>query len=102
MTNNPTPDAVPVFTLGDRLRKARNVADMTIPDMAAVLGVTEKTVRNYESETTPMKRATLIAWAMSTGTPFEWLETGRTPDTPTSRCNGALRWQPYPPPRIAA
>ena len=68
---------IPEFTLGDRLRKARTHRGLSVDDVAAVLGVSDRTVRNYESETTPIRRDTAIAWAFATGVPFEWLWGGQ-------------------------
>ena len=47
----------PTFTLGDRLRKAREVAGLSIDDMADELGTSTKTVYSYEGD----KGARLVA-----------------------------------------
>lgn len=75
---------IPQFTIGDRLRKARKHAGLDIDQMAELLGFSDKTVRNYENEATPIKRASISAWALATGVPFEWLLTGEVqrPDDP--------------------
>ena len=67
---------VPEWTLGDRLRKAREVAHVSTDEMAAVLEVSDRTIRNYESGRTPIKRPSINSWALRTGVPFEWLWSG--------------------------
>lgn len=72
---------VPVWTLGDRLTKARISAGIkTAQDMAALMGVTEKTIRNWENGATRVTHATCIAWSSITGAPVEWIE-GTMQDT---------------------
>lgn len=79
--SNAVPSGIaPEFTLGDRLRKAREIAGMTTDDMARAIGVSDRTIRNYENEVTPAKRATVISWALSTGVAFDWLLTGHRPE----------------------
>jgi transcriptional regulator with XRE-family HTH domain len=70
---------IPVWTLGDRLRKAREVAGMDAEIMAQHVGVTDRTIRNYETDTTPVKRSVILGYSMATGVPVEWIETGVTP-----------------------
>lgn len=69
------------FGLGDRLAKALAVADTNGPEMAEFLGVSRQTVGNYTSGRTRPNRATLRAWALKTGVPLSWIETGIIPDT---------------------
>ena len=76
----------PTWTLTDRLRKAREAADLKQDDLAVILGVSRSTIGKWESGS-PIKRGQLAAWAMATGVPFEWLETGdeidlTDPETP--------------------
>lgn len=73
---------VPDFTLGDRLRKARNHAGLTVAALAERSGVSEKTINNYEAERVSPRRPSLIAWALATGVSLKWLETGES-DRPT-------------------
>lgn len=74
-----TPDApprtVPVFTEGDRLRKAREVIGLDQEKFADVLGVSRGTVSNYERSRTTHRRVIVIrAWSLATGVPVEWLQ----------------------------
>lgn len=75
--------AVPQWTLGDRMAKARRSAGIGSQNMADYLDMTRQTITNYETDRTRPPRSVLIAWALSTGVPFEWLDTGQeSPDGP--------------------
>lgn len=67
------------WTLGDRLEKALNYAGKSHQDMADDLGVHRNTIGNYTSGRRPVDRRTKLAWAVATGVPFKWLDTGRFP-----------------------
>lgn len=71
-TTTDTPH-IPSFTLGDRLRKALEIADIGHAEMAVKLDVARTTVSNYIHGRTQPSRATIIAWSMATGVPAEWL-----------------------------
>lgn len=73
------------FTLGDRLAKALAVANMSNQDMAEALDVSRNTVSNYINGNTHPKRLYLKEWAVRTGVPPEWLETGHVPHGPESK-----------------
>lgn len=77
MSTAPVPARIPAFTLGDRLRKARELTEMTTRDFAAQIGVSQKTISDAENDRRAPRRITLLAYAMATGVPLEWLETGR-------------------------
>ena len=79
MTDAASSVGVPRWTLGDRLRKARECAGLSTAEIAEVLEVTDRTVRNYETGATPIKRPALRVWAMRTGVPYVWLTTGEEP-----------------------
>ena len=68
---------VPTWTLTDRLRKAREHADLTQKDLASELGVTVATVSRAERGEGITHR-TLIQWAYITGVPLDWLNAGST------------------------
>ena len=65
-----------IFGLPDRLHKALVVADVSAAEMSAYLGVSRNTIGNYTSGRTHPKKQTLRLWAMRTGVPLRWLETG--------------------------
>jgi transcriptional regulator with XRE-family HTH domain len=71
--------SVPEWTMGDRLRKAREEFGLSQKDMAATLGVARNTIGNYELGATEPSAATLRAWARACRVPAEWLAWGYTP-----------------------
>ena len=56
---------------------ALDYAHVTIQQMADELGVNRNTVGNYLSGRTKPDRTKVIVWALRTGVPYEWLETGQ-------------------------
>ncbi len=70
-------DASPyAFTLGDRMRKAAEVAGLTNTDIADQLGVERRTPARWIAGRTSPSMRTLMAWAKVTGAPLEWLLEG--------------------------
>jgi transcriptional regulator with XRE-family HTH domain len=67
--------AVPTWTLGDRLRKAREFAGLEQGELAEAIGISRGTVSNYElgRGQRPPKVIVLRAWAHQCGVPFEWI-----------------------------
>lgn len=74
-------EIVPEWTLGDRLRKARETADLEQIELARDIGVSRNTVANYERGKTTARRPVVLAWAVRCGVPIEWLWTGRVPES---------------------
>ncbi len=76
-----TPGPIPQWTQGDRLRKARETAGVTVIQMAQLLEVTDRTIRNWETDSTPVKRLYLKEWAARCGGPdvLHWIVTGEAP-----------------------
>ena len=71
-----SPDLItPEWTLTDRLQKARHVAGLDQVELAARLGVHERTVKRYEAGQ-GSKRTVLLAWALACGVDPVWLEKG--------------------------
>ena len=70
---------VPTWTLRDRLRKAREDAGLTQQQVADKLGTHRRSVVSWESGAIIPKRATVLAWAMTTGVPTWWLEGAESP-----------------------
>jgi len=70
---------IPEFTVGDRLRKARQHTGLEQAEFADELGISRGTVRNYELDRVAARKIVLKAWALRTGVPLEWLETGKSP-----------------------
>lgn len=70
-----TAPVIPQWTLGDRLRKARESAGMDQLELANRVGISRNTVSNYElgNGTRPPKVVVLRAWANECGVPYEWI-----------------------------
>lgn len=79
---------VPNWTIGDRLRKALDYADISVQDMADYLEVSRNTVSSYINDRGRAPGAVLKLWAMRTGVPLEWLRTGAEPAPPHSPDGG--------------
>jgi transcriptional regulator with XRE-family HTH domain len=75
MTEQVTHD-IPAWTRADRLRKAREHAGMQQQELADRIGISRNSVGNYEAGRTAPRRIVLNAWALATGVPMSWLETG--------------------------
>lgn len=77
-------ERIPAFTIGDRLRKAREKAGLDQEHFAQEVGISRGTVSNYERavDTEGLKRPYLAAWAMRADVPMEWILLGETPDGP--------------------
>lgn len=76
---------VPEWTMGDRLRKAREDAGLSQAQLAAAIGISRNTVSNAElGDRTPLT-ITLRAWADVTGVPLQWLQTGTIGGGPRPR-----------------
>lgn len=77
----------PVWTLGDRLAKARRTADVGSAEMAGLLDVSRTTISNYESGRTEPTARVLRIWSDVTGVSVDWLlETDEDEDSLRSRC----------------
>lgn len=74
----------PTWTMADRMWKARKDAGLTAQQIADAIGISRKSVTNYESGTTKPLRPILRAWAEVTGTYEEWLEDGTDPFLPAA------------------
>ncbi|WP_366125335.1 helix-turn-helix transcriptional regulator, partial [uncultured Microbacterium sp.] len=81
MSIDPGGSHIPERWLGRRLRDAREDAGLTQTEIANLLGIGRRTVIRYESATdvAETRRPVLIAWALATGVPRTWLETGQAP-----------------------
>jgi transcriptional regulator with XRE-family HTH domain len=71
-----TASSVPEFTLGDRLRKAREVAGLDQSEFARVADISRTTVINYEHGKRQPRPVYLRAWSIATGVDLRWLVTG--------------------------
>lgn len=65
--------AMPTWSLGERMRKAREFAGVAIEDMAADIGRTERTIRNYESDATTAPFLVIKQYALRCVVPIDWI-----------------------------
>ena len=79
MTQMPNTSPVPEWRVGDRLRRSLDHAGLGVQEMAEYFDVSRNTIGNYLAERTKVDRRTLMLWALRTGVPVEWLETGIAP-----------------------
>ena len=83
MSVNPVGRADLEFDLADRMRRALRVAEISSNEMADYLGVSRTSVSAWINGRNEPRRTALIAWALRTGVPLEWLETGKAPTSPS-------------------
>lgn len=83
-----TTTETPRWTLGDRLGKARDHAGISKAEMAERLGVSERTIRNYENESVHVTRLIALAYAAETDVPVDWLMGGDARSTCFSHPDG--------------
>lgn len=82
------------------MAKARQAAALDTDDMAAYLGCSERTIRNYERGATHPNRPTLMAWAQRTDVPMWWIDGLEAPeplitsDKPPESDTVVTRWNP--------
>lgn len=81
MTTAPYEGQIPEFTQADRLRKARNLTGLRVPEFAATIGVSPKTINNAESGKHSVRKVVLNQWSLVTGVPLVWLQTGIAPES---------------------
>lgn len=65
----------PVWSVGDRLRKARALTGLSIDEFAHEIGISGKSVGRYENGAEPPRRI-LLLWKMLTNVSVEWLQYG--------------------------
>ena len=76
MTTAHAAGRVPEITKGDRYRRARLNTGIGSAEFADRIGVSRNTVSAIESDRTAVRKIVANAWALATGVPVEWLETG--------------------------
>ena len=105
MTQQTIVGHIPAWTVGDRLRKAREDANLSQKELADLTGVSQRSISAYEGQAKPPRRPVLLAIHMATGVPMEWLETGQA-STPgpegTSAPGGTRTPQPSDPKVVVA
>lgn len=79
-TSMSTAGVIPAFTVADRVRKAREYAQLQQDELADKAGMSRGGVARIESgRGGKPRRASLIAISFATGVDLAWLETGKTP-----------------------
>nr|DAK99603.1 MAG TPA: helix-turn-helix domain protein [Caudoviricetes sp.] len=73
---------IPKFTLSDRLRKARETAELDQSELGKLIGVSRNSISAAERGASKPRKSVLIAWAFATRVPFEWLTTGQANENP--------------------
>lgn len=81
MSDAATIGRVPQFQRHHRLRLALEWAGMKVSEMGEYLEVSPATMTNYLAGK-KVPRPVVVAWALRTGVPFEWLDTGMEPISP--------------------
>ncbi|HWA67244.1 MAG TPA: helix-turn-helix transcriptional regulator [Mycobacteriales bacterium] len=71
---------VPEWTIGDRLRKARETTNLDRQAFATDLGIARNTLTKYETGDRLPPRPLLIAWCVRTGVSMTWVMTGNAAD----------------------
>ncbi|MGO3021921.1 MAG: helix-turn-helix domain-containing protein [Brevibacterium sp.] len=85
MSENPDSNLAQLleFNQADRMTKSLSVSGVSVQAMADTLGVSRNTVSNWiNGRTQPQRRTDLATWAMRTGVPIEWIETGELKNPP--------------------
>ena len=83
--------AVPAHTMGDRYRRARlNAGYKNVQEFADLLGIGRNSVATVESDRHAPRKIVVRAWAMATGVPEKWLETGETPSPDGDGVSGSV------------
>ena len=83
---------VPAWTTGDRLRKAREEADIGVAEMATLLGRSRNSIGRYE-RLHIVDELVIRAYAMETGVSYRWLLTGNSPEGGDPITNRVTHWK---------
>lgn len=89
MTSAYEAGTIPVIGVQHRLRIAREFAGLEQADLAEMVGISRTSVSNAESGKTRPRKITLNAWALATGVPVTWLQTGEAPADPDGGDEGS-------------
>ena len=86
----PMATKIPVWSIADRLRKARETTGMDQIEFSTHSGISRTSITNYEQAKREPKGLYLRAWAEATGVDIHWIEYGheKTPaDSSTGVCD---------------
>lgn len=74
---------VPEFDRADRMRKALRASGVGVQEMADYLGVSRGTISTWINGRIEPGKQSVRLWAIRTGVPYEWLETGTVGGSPS-------------------
>lgn len=86
---------LPTFTIGDRMRKAREFANLSVGQMAEMLRVSRNTISNYEHDhgARGVPWSVIRSYSQITGVPLDWFSAGpETGHTQGSYQSGWIDW----------
>ena len=75
-----TDTRIPTWTVGDRLRKAREAAGLRQVDLCTQLHVARATIAGWENDQHKPTFLAIERWAQITGVPVNWLAVGEEED----------------------
>ena len=67
---------IPEWTVGERLRKAREDSGLSQEDLGREISVSKRQIVYYENNSKTPKHGEFLLWQMITRVPAEWLKTG--------------------------
>ncbi|MGH3276390.1 MAG: helix-turn-helix domain-containing protein [Streptosporangiaceae bacterium] len=67
---------VPEWTLGDRLKKAREHAGLSQTELGREIGISLASAMRYETGKVTPSQPVLLSWALCTGVDLGWLGQG--------------------------
>jgi DNA-binding XRE family transcriptional regulator len=73
------PRVIPQWTLGDRLRKARESAGLGQAELADKIGIARTSIVTYENDRQTPRQPVLLSWALCCCVDLTWLVAGDTP-----------------------
>lgn len=79
MSMNPMTDARFEIDFADRMSKALRYSGLGVQEIAEGIQVSRNTVSSWINGRHKPRRRDLVAFALATGYPVEWLETGEAP-----------------------
>jgi len=83
------PGSIPVWTLSDRLRKAREYAGLTQGELSVRIDTSRRSISSYEAGLSAPRWPVLLAWALACGVDSRWLRGENDPPpavSPTFPC----------------
>lgn len=85
-----------MWTLGDRLRIARESVTPSQGKFAAMTGISRNTVSRYEADQVVRVKSYVVrTWADVTGFSYDWLMTGEVPESgPVTSADTCRKWRP--------